>query len=121
MTTHSRTFRELFPRETPDPVPLEELKRREAEVPRTLECPHCGEGLRKWAVPNNPFIEWNTEYLYICFNDECPYLVRGWDTLAGQGIYGFSYRVMYNPETGSVGPVPVANLSAMKDGIVEEV
>lgn len=116
---HSRPIPESY-RGTPEPMDKDELRRREKDVPRTMRCPHCDQKLKKWAVPNNPFIEWNSEFLYICFNDVCPYLLRGWDTLASQGVYGFSYRLMYNPESGGVGALPVYSLAAMKEGIVED-
>jgi hypothetical protein len=58
--------------------------------------------------------------MYICFNDECPYLVRGWDVMTRQGNASMSYRQMFNPENGSLTPMPVPNLKALKDGIMEE-
>ena len=102
------------------PPDTEELRRREAEVGRTLRCPHCSSRLKKYRIPLTPFTEWNTEFLYVCFDDECPYLLRGWEVMARQGNVGFSYRVMFNPETGAVGPLPVQSLSALRDGIEEE-
>jgi SAM-dependent methyltransferase len=103
-------------KEKPD---AEELRKREACVKDTLCCPHCGERLRKWAVPQGPFTQWNTEFMYVCFNDSCPYLLRGWQAMSRQGNPGVTYRCMYNPETNRCMPVPVMSLSALKDGIVD--
>lgn len=97
----------------------EELGAREDEARRTLRCPHCGERLRKYAVPVTPFTEWDTDYLYVCFNDECPYLLRGFEAMARQGNVGFSYRLMLNPVSGGIGPVPVQSLAALREGIVD--
>lgn len=92
---------------------------RRAAAPGRPFCPHCGQGLKKWRVPNHPFCDWDTDFLYICFNDSCPYLVEGWRTMCLQGNQGMSYRFVYDPVRGSSIPVPVVSLHALKDGIVE--
>jgi len=96
---------------------LEERKRR---VKATLQCPHCGEKLKKWAVPDNPFaFTWDNEFMYICFNDRCPYYIRGWDHMAGKGNRGVSYRLMYYPEKDICMPIPVPSPRALRESIVE--
>ncbi len=85
----------------------------------SLLCPHCGRKLSKWAVPNSPFSTWDTEFLFICFNDECPYVVKGWRTMDEQGQPGMSYRFVYDPEKNSSIPIPIINLHALKDGVVD--
>jgi SAM-dependent methyltransferase len=82
-------------------------------------CPHCGQRMNKWMVPNSPFSDWDTEFLYICFNDSCPYLVRGWQVMSEQGIQGKSYRFVYDPERKSSIALPILSLNALKEGIVE--
>jgi SAM-dependent methyltransferase len=86
----------------------------------TLQCPHCGHKLSKWAVPDDPFSTWCTEFLYLCFNDECPYLVRGWRTMSEQGNGGWSYRFAYDPERDGPVPIPILSLLSLKDRIVSE-
>ncbi|MBN2123660.1 MAG: class I SAM-dependent methyltransferase [Deltaproteobacteria bacterium] len=99
----------------------EELERRKKAVKETLCCPHCGEKLKKWAVPDNPFCcTWDNDYMYICFNDACPYYVRGWDFMYREGNRGASYRLMYNPEKDCCMPVPVPSPRALRESIVEE-
>lgn len=98
----------------------EDFSARLREVGHTLRCPYCGERLLKWAVPDNPYSTWSNDFMYICFNDTCPYLVRGWTVMNQQGNAGVSYRLMYNPERNVCLPIPVPSLSALKDGIVEE-
>jgi SAM-dependent methyltransferase len=98
----------------------EEMKAQREEVKRTLCCPHCGQKMKKWLIPDSPFNTWQNEFMYICFNDECPYLVRGWDVMSRQGNASMSYRQMFNPDNGSLTPMPVPNLKALKDGIMEE-
>jgi hypothetical protein len=107
---------------TPDSVQYpskEEIEIRKKEVKNTFRCPYCNEKMRKWAVPQTPFTEWDNEFMYVCFNDECPYLLRGWDVMSRQGNSGISYRQMYNPERDSFLPVPVPSLDALKDGIMD--
>jgi SAM-dependent methyltransferase len=86
----------------------------------TLECPHCGHKLSKWAVPDDPFSTWCMEFLFICFNDECPYLVRGWRTMTEQGNGGWSYRYAYDPVDDSFMPMPIVSLHSLRDGIVSQ-
>ena len=95
-------------------------KRKEA-VKHTLECPYCGQKMKKWAVPQTPFTTWENEYMYVCFNDACPYFVRGWDTMNKQGNRGFSYRCMFDPIREKCHPIPVPTVNALKEGIVEQI
>lgn len=98
-----------------------DLEERKRKIQHTLLCPHCGEKLRKWAVPENPFSQtWDNAHMYICFNDACPYYVRGWDCMRnGVGCRG-SYRLMYNPEKDTCMPIPVHSPKSLRDGIVDE-
>ena len=96
---------------------MEERKRR---IKATLQCPHCGEKLKKWAVPDNPFeVTWDNEFMYICFNDRCPYYVRGWDHMSKEGNRGVSYRLMYHPDKDACMPIPVPSPGALRESIVE--
>ncbi|MFC1534996.1 class I SAM-dependent methyltransferase [Thermodesulfobacteriota bacterium] len=113
--------REILPPEYGEKVRKEEMEIRKRRIKDTLKCPHCGESLKKWKVPDNPFCyTWDCEYMYICFNDECPYFVRGWDLMSSQGNRGTSYRLMYNPEKDRCMPVPVPSPKALREGILED-
>ena len=101
------------------PLSAETLQQRIDAIKDTLRCPHCGEIMRKWAVPNTPFTTWDNEFMYICFNDTCPYLLRGWEAMNKQGNRGLSYRLMYDPIRDHCLPVPVPSLDALKESIVE--
>ena len=97
----------------------EEIERRKKEIKDTLCCPHCGQRLSKWAVPQNLFTSWTNDFMYICFNDECNYLLRGFEAAARVGNAG-SYRLMYDPELDCCQPVPVLNKQALRESIVDE-
>ena len=96
-----------------------ELERRKAAVKHTLRCPHCGQGLLKWEVPQNPFTQWDVDFMFVCFNNECPYLVQGWEAMNQQGNSGLSYRFAYNPNRDNCLSVPVPNLHALREGIID--
>ena len=57
-------------------------ERRLKDIDSNLECPHCGERLKKWAIPQTPFTEWEHEFMYVCMNDFCPLPASG---LSGHG------------------------------------
>ena len=97
----------------------EELQKKMKDIKTTLACPYCGEKMKKWAVPDNPFSQtWDNDFMYICFNDDCPYYVRGWDVLARQSISSGSYRLMYHPEKDCCLPIPVPTPTALKECII---
>lgn len=96
----------------------EKLERRKAEVARTMACPYCETPLLRWAVPQTPFTEWDQDFLHVCFNDRCPYLLRGWHAMEKQGNAGFSYRLMFNPRNQRCMPLPVPSLGALRESIV---
>jgi len=97
----------------------ETVSEKRGAIKDTLQCPHCGQRMRKWEPPNSPFSTWDTEYMYICFNDECPYVVRGWGVMDRQGNRVMSYRVMYDPQRDSCLTIPIISLHALKEGIVD--
>lgn len=98
----------------------EELEKRKKTTGKTLCCPHCNERMLKWAVPENPFVcTWDNDFMHICFNDNCPYYVRGWDFMAKEGNTG-SYRLMYNPEKDTCQPIPVPSPKALRESIIGE-
>jgi SAM-dependent methyltransferase len=99
------------------------LERDEEDVD-PLRCPYCGDRLKKYEVPHSVYeidYWYEADYLYICFNDSCPYFKRGWEWMWSQMRRNVSYRHMYNPTTGKSGPIPVPTYYALRDGIVEDV
>ncbi len=82
------------------------------------KCPYCNLEMKKWRTP--PFSTWGTEFQWVCFNDNCPYYVRGWDhIMKTQGVKA-SYRYRLNPLTGKGGPLPCWSEDAHKDQIMED-
>jgi len=83
----------------------------------THPCPHCGQPMRKWATPQMAC--WSTEFHFVCFNDECPYYVKGWDWMRTEFQQNTSYRYRLDPSTGETGPLPVWSPEALRSGIIE--
>jgi len=95
------------------------IDQRKREIKETLCCPYCGERMRKWAVPKTLFTTWANEYMYICFNDECPYMLQNYEAMARLGNDG-TYRIMYDPVLDCCQPIPVLNNQALREGIIDE-
>ena len=81
-------------------------------------CPHCGETLTKWMVPDGA--SWDDEFFFVCFNNECPYYVRGWKWMKEQYNQEASYRYALNPNTGGSLMIPVWDEEATRQMIVDD-
>jgi hypothetical protein len=79
-------------------------------------CPHCGLPLIRWTNPQQS--TWSGTFQYVCFNDQCPYFVRGWKWMMNQYNVAASYRYRFDPASGDAGPLPVWSTEALKNGIV---
>ncbi|MFC1731977.1 ogr/Delta-like zinc finger family protein [candidate division KSB1 bacterium] len=81
-------------------------------------CPYCDGNLLKWQSP--PESSWGGEILAVCFNDECPYYVRGWKWMMEKFQQNASYRYCVNLKNGREYPLPVWSKNAHKDFIVHD-
>lgn len=106
--------RRSVPSLLPESFEEKELASRLEDVSTTLCCPYCGEPLRLWAVTENPMTSWDRDF-YICVNDACPYVVRGWNEMFRQGNPGKSYRFAWDLKTGGRTTIPIPSLAVIKN------
>ncbi|MBF0367935.1 MAG: hypothetical protein HQL52_00605 [Magnetococcales bacterium] len=87
------------------------------------DCIHCGQPMPLWAVSSHDYSDglgFGTPVMRVCFNDECPFHVKGWNTMHDSyGRIG-SVRFFFNPFDGDNGALPVAHKDAMRGDIIEE-
>ena len=73
-------------------------------------CPHCNKEMTLWEVPQINFSDglgWGSPYLFVCFNDNCPSYVNGWDDLKETMEHQASYRCMQQPGNTNFDYMPV--------------
>jgi ribosomal protein L37AE/L43A len=73
-------------------------------------CPNCNKEMDLWEVPPVNFSDglgWDSPYLYMCFNDECPMYVSGWDNLMENYSHRASYRCIKSPFGENFEAMPV--------------
>ena len=71
----------------------------------------------RWANPS--LTNWSGEFQFVCFDDECPYYVRGWAWMLQQFNVKASYRHRLDPTNGETGPLPVWSPDALRSNILE--
>jgi hypothetical protein len=80
-------------------------------------CPHCDHQLDAFELPDNT--GWEGEFQLACFNEECPYYVRGWTHMRDNYAVGASYRYRIDPATGTPSPLAVWSPDALRDRIMD--
>ena len=87
------------------------------------KCPHCNQEMSLWEVPPVNFSDglgWGEPYLYLCFNDECPLFVQGWQDLEDNYAQHASMRCLNYPGTNQFECMPVFSPHGAKGQIIDE-
>ncbi len=87
-----------------------------AEASRT-NCPHCEAPLARFELPDALF---DHEYDLACFNDGCPYYVRGWIWMEEQFGVKSSYRYRIDSRNGRASPLAVWSPTALRSSILPD-
>lgn len=80
-------------------------------------CPHCGARLAPLGLPDSVF---DHSFDLACFNDECPYYVRGWAWMEQQFGVKSSYRYRVDPRSGWASPLAVWSPTALRSSILPD-
>jgi hypothetical protein len=81
-------------------------------------CPYCGQSLLPFTLPADG--GWDGSVQFACFNDDCPYYVRGWTWMEEKFGVRSSYRHRVDPKTGAASPIAVWSSTALRDRIIED-
>ncbi len=76
----------------------------------TPKCPHCEKEMTLWEIPPINFSDglgWQTPYIFVCFNDDCPSYKAGWDHLMETMESQASYRCINEPGADNFEYMPV--------------
>jgi|SaaInl4_150m_RNA_FD_contig_31_343673_length_843_multi_3_in_0_out_0_1 hypothetical protein len=87
------------------------------------DCPHCNEPMLKWWAASNEFgdgMGFCTDILLVCFNNDCPMFVKGWNSLYDKFGRVGSVRYYFDPSDGISGVLPVAYKDALRGDIVTD-
>ena len=76
-------------------------------------CPHCGAVMDRYTLPPVAFgdgLGWNSDFLWMCANDNCPVFRKGFEqafTMYGRTL---SMRAIVEPDTGRHSVTPAFTL-----------
>ena len=87
------------------------------------KCPHCGSEMDIWEVPPISFSDglgWGEPFLFVCFNDECPPFVGGWDSIEKNYGHRASYRCFNYPFSDKFELMPVFGKTGGEAQIITE-
>jgi hypothetical protein len=66
-------------------------------------CPHCKAEMEQLDARH---LDWDSPYLWVCFNDECTLFKKGWEQMMEKFGQMVSYRFMIHPQDGQTGVIP---------------
>jgi hypothetical protein len=73
------------------------------KVTEAPTCPHCNTVMEKM---DSRYLDWESPYLWVCYNDDCSLFKKGWDHMMETVGQLVSYRFMIHPQSGEKGVIP---------------
>lgn len=86
-------------------------------------CPHCDQEMVIWECPPINFSDglgWGSPYLYVCFNDDCPLYLNGWQSIMKNYAGVGSYRCICDPMSMKMECMPVFSRDGGRGYIIDE-
>jgi len=75
-------------------------------------CPHCKAVMEQM---DSRYLDWESPYLWVCFNDECTLFKKGWNHMMDSYGQLVSYRFMIHPQSGESGVIPAFSQQYLKE------
>jgi hypothetical protein len=66
-------------------------------------CPHCKTVMEQMDAR---YLDWGLPYLWVCFNNNCAFFMKGWKHMMDSYGQLVSYRFMIQPDSGAEGVIP---------------
>ena len=73
------------------------------KVTEAPTCPHCKSEMEQM---DSRYLDWDSPYLWVCYNNECTLFKKGWDHMMESVGQLVSYRFMIHPQNGEKGVIP---------------
>ena len=73
------------------------------KVTKAPTCPHCKAEMEQM---DSRYLDWESPYLWVCFNNECTLFKGGWNHMMETVGQLVSYRFMIHPQSGEKGVIP---------------
>ena len=90
----------------------------ETNSQKKLNCPHCGESLKAFSLPEGS--GWDEPCQWACFNNDCSYFISGWEWMFEQYNVKASYRYrVIDLNSKKASPLAVWSDTALLDRILE--
>jgi len=79
------------------------MQTKDWKVTEAPTCPHCSTVMEKM---DSRYLDWESPYLWVCYNDECRLFKKGWEHMMESVGQLVSYRFMIHPQSGEKGVIP---------------
>jgi len=90
------------------------LDMKDWKVTEAPVCPYCNQLMEQM---DSRYLDWESPYLWVCFNNDCTLFKKGWDHMMETVGQLVSYRCMIQPQNGERGVIPAFSQEyLMKNG-----